>query len=115
MVHKKMTKKRNKIKGSKLNKKARVLWKIYYLGNKYTARVFHPLAFEKGVYTVDIRKIGTSWVDRNEYFTQVMAKSPLSAVKKVINTPDFKRWQEYLEKRIKAGKEKTGYLFGGWE
>jgi len=96
------------------NKKERVVTKIYYFGNKYTAKVFHPLAFEKGVYTVSIGKIGISSLDRNIYFTQVMAESQLSAFKKVINTPDFKRWQENLEKRIKEGKEKTGLIFKGW-
>jgi len=111
---KKITKKGNKIKGREGNKGGRVVRKIYYFGNKYTAKVFHPLAFEKSAYTVDIRKIGTSWNDRNEYFTQVMAKSPSSALKEVINTIDFKRWKENLEKRIKEGKEKTGYLFEGW-
>jgi len=120
---------KNKTKGSKENKKERVvtqiyylkdkkkrvITKIYYFGNKYTAKVFHPFAFEKGAYTVSIGKIGTSALDRNEYFTQVMAKSPSSALKEVINTPDFKRWKENLEKRIKEGKEKTGLIFKGYE
>jgi len=83
--------------------------KYFRLGSKYRAKVFHPLAFERGVYTVTIRRSGTEPVDRNTYLTQVMAKSPASAYKKVINLPDFKRWKENLERRIKEGKERTDY------
>jgi len=92
-----------------IKNKNKVQKKYFRLGSKYRAKVFHPLAFEHGVYTVTIRRSGTEPVDRNTYLTQVMAKSPINAYKKVINLPDFKRWKESLERRIKEGKERTDY------
>jgi len=92
-----------------IKNKNKVQKRYFRLGSKYRAKVFHPLAFERGVYTVTIRRSGTVPADRNTYLTQVMAKSPESAFKKVINLPDFKRWKENLDKRIKEGKERTDY------
>jgi hypothetical protein len=72
-------------------------------------QLFYPLAFEDGVYTVRIYRDGTLPYDRNTYSTMVTAKSPRDAYKKVINTPEFKRWKDDVEKRIKEGKERTDY------
>jgi len=81
----------------------------YHLENKYDAVVFHPLAFEDGVYTVNIDRDGTIPVDRNRYSTMVEAKSSKDAYEMVINTPQFKKWKEDVEKRIKEGKERTDW------
>jgi len=82
--------------------------KVYHTGN-YIASVFHPLAFEDGAYTVSINRDGVIPSYNNTYFTQVMAKSPASAFKEVINTPNFMKWKDDLEKRIKEGKVRTDY------
>jgi hypothetical protein len=92
-----------------IKNKKKLQKKYFRFGGKYRAKVFHPLAFERGVYTVTVRRSGTEPNDRNTYLTQVMAKSSTSAYKKVINSPDFKRWKENLETRIKEGKERTDY------
>jgi len=88
--------------------------KHYHLEKKYSAVVFHPLAFEDGIYTVRIHRDGTLLTDRNTYSTMVTAKSPIDAYKKVINTPKFKRWKDDIEKRIKEGKERTDYSEKLW-
>jgi len=95
--------------GHKSNVKARHKRKVWWKESNYSATVKHPSRFENGVYAVNIHRNGTIPVDRNRYFAQVTAKSPASAYTKVINTPDFKRWKENLEKRIKEGKERTDY------
>ena len=93
----------------KENKKMDTEKKYYHLEKKYSAEVFHPLAYEDGVYTVRIYRDGTIPVDRNIYFTMVTAKSSRDAYEMVINTPKFKRWKEDVEKRIKEGKERTDW------
>ena len=89
------------------NKEMDTQKKYFHLENKYSAEVFHPRAFEDGVYTVRIHRDGIPQTDENTYSTMVDAKSPIDAYEMVINTPKFKRWKEDVEKRIKEGKERT--------
>ncbi len=63
-------------------------------GVRYDYGASHPLAFEDGVYAVGIHKSGTPHVDKNIYFTQVMARNNKEAVEKAFE--EMQRKAKYM-------------------
>jgi len=57
--------------------------KKFKIGNVvFSADAFHPLKFEKGIYTVSIYQEGEPRIDIYHYFTQVEAKNGSDAIEK---------------------------------